>query len=236
MKRINETLAIGAVVVAGSTASAGVSFTGTYTFGTEAGNPRPYNGGAIPNATAGAISISNGVTYAPANYATGFGANGWDVAPTINLDDYFTFTLAAASGYTLDMTSIFFSFYKTGAGPAKWEWRSSVDNFASTLTNYTTLDSDVTNSSGVLSVSGTQTVSAANNRLTLTGAAFSGLASVEFRLYAYNATSATTGYGYLRTSLSVSGSVNVAAPPVPAPGAVTLLAMAGLAGGRRRRA
>lgn len=68
--------------------------------------------------------------------------------------------------------------------------------------------------------------------LTLTGAAFSGLASVEFRLYAYDAASSGTAYGYLGSPLTFSGSVNA----VPAPGAIAVLGMAGIAAGRRRRA
>jgi MYXO-CTERM domain-containing protein len=236
MNRIHGTLAIGAVVVAGSAASAGVAFTGTYTFPNQANQPnsRPYNGAAIANVIPGAIGISNGVTYDPASSASNnrFSAYGWDPAGTINLSDYFTFTLTAASGYTLDKTSITFKFSKNIPGPTKWQWRSSVDNFASTLTNYTAIDSDVTNSSGVLSISGTQSVTATNNTLTLTGAAFSGLASVEFRLYAYDAASSGTAYAYLGSPLTFSGSVNA----VPAPGAIVLLGMAGIAAGRRRRA
>jgi len=236
MKRVNEALAIGAVVVAGSTASAGVAFTGTYTFPSTSGlpNPRAYNGSAIPNVTPGAIGISSNIIYDDSLVSGGrFTAYGWDLANAINLNHYFTFTLTAASGYDIDMTSITFGFGRNSTGPQKWQWRSSVDNYAAALTNYTALGPNVTSASGVLSLN--STANQTGTTLTLSGAAFSGLTSVTFRLYAYDASGSSTPYAWLYDELTFSGSVNAPAP-VPAPGAVTLLAIAGLAGGRRRRA
>jgi MYXO-CTERM domain-containing protein len=237
MKNINTILAVGAVAAVCGAAEAGMSFSGTYTFasGTQTNlSPMAYNGASITNVTPSSIAVA-GATWSSSggNFrATNWALDGLPVGGLtgqIDLTKYIAFTLTADAGFAIDMTSITFGLGRSATGVRQWQWRSSLDNFASALTNYTTLNAGLTNTAGVLQNPDANS-NWTGNTLTVSGAGFSGLSSVEFRLYGYNS-EATTGTGGLQGPLTFTGTVSA----VPAPGAVALLGVAGLLGARRRR-
>ncbi len=144
----------------------------------------------------------------PANVST--------VNDAINSNDYFSFTITADSGYTLDLTNVNMRVSRSNTGASNLTLRSSADGFASDL--------------GAWTFTGTPNLSATIN--------ITGETSVEFRLYGYGASAAggTTriadgaNFGATGIDLAVFGTV------VPEPG--TLMLMAGgfgiLAAVRRR--
>ena len=223
-------------MIAASAANAAYvpNFGGTYTFptsavGSTAALAGAYNGTVMTGLTPSSVTNS-GTTwsasnnnYRATNWATGATTGSDTFTGSVDLTKYIGFTLAADAGYSFDITSITFGIGRSGTGPRQWQWRSSVDNYAAALTNYTTLAAGLTNTSGVLTNPDSNS-SWTGNVLTLSDASFKALTTVTFRLYGYNS-EATGGTGGLQTSLTFA----------PAPGALALLGVAGLVGSRRRR-
>ena len=241
MKNFNTILAVGAVAaVCGAVEAAVVPFTGTFTFPTVSGGapapaPFAYNGTPIQDVTVGAMKVSESVTSTGSN--GNFRASGWALdgatvgalTGQIDASKYITFTISANAGFTIDMSTITFGLGRSSTGPRQWQWRSSVDNFSAALSNYTSLNAGLTNTNGVLQNPDSNS-SWTGNTLTVSGSGFSGLTSIEFRLYGYNS-EVVGGTGGLQGPLSFTGSITA----VPAPGALALLGAAGLVGGSRRR-
>lgn len=225
---------IGALVIA-FPAAQGAAFTGTFSFSSATGNVASlaYNGTAIPNVTVGNLQKVGVTTSSSSGNSR---ANGWSTGATtgsntftgaIDTTDYFQFSLTAATGYTLDLTSVTFGIGRSGTGPRQWQWRSSVDSYASTIGSYTsTASSFFSTTSGVLTTPDTD-FSGLGNVMDLSGSSFQDLSTITFRLYGYNA-EASTGTGGLQGNLSFAGSV------VPEPEAA-LLGGLGLLGLLRRR-
>jgi MYXO-CTERM domain-containing protein len=242
MKNMNTMTLLAAgtcAMIAASAANAAYvpNFGGTYTF--PSGSPQTsaaaagaYNGTAMIGLTpssvtnAGTTWSSSSNNYRATNWAIGATSGSDTFTGSIDLTKYISFTLAADAGYSFDITSITFGIGRSATGPRQWQWRSSVDNYAAALTNYTTLAVGLTNTSGVLTNPDQSSpgYSGTGNVLTLNDASFKALTAVTFRLYGYNSES-TTGTGGLQGPLTF----------VPAPGAIALLGVAGLVGGRRRR-
>jgi MYXO-CTERM domain-containing protein len=237
-----KNIVLPAFVIASVATASGASvvpFNGTYTFSASqssgAQQPQAYNGNAITGLTPGNVAVSAGVTSSNSN--NNYRASGWalDGAPVgglvgqIDTSKYITFTISANAGFMIDMSTITFGLGRSSTGPRQWQWRSSVDNFSAALTNYTSLNQSLSNTNGVLENPDSNS-NWTGNTLTVSGSAFSGLTSVEFRLYGYNS-EGVAGTGGLQGPLSFAGSVSV----VPAPGAMALLGVAGLLGARRRR-
>jgi hypothetical protein len=214
------------------------AFTGTFTFdGTTGTNvPFVYNGTAISDVTVGSFDKVGIVN----SSSTGnFRGSSWALDDTpvggltgvVDLTKYLEFSLTADSG-TINISSITFGVGRSGTGPRQWEWRSSVDSFASVLTNYTSLNASVTESLGTLTTPDAN-AGYTGNTLDLSGGSFENLSSVTFRLYGYNS-EGTAGTGGLQGPLTFSG-VSV----VPEPSTYALLALSGLAwagcSARRRR-
>jgi hypothetical protein len=128
------------------------------------------------------------------------------------------------------MTSITFGVGRSGTGPRQWEWRSSIDSYASILANYTTLNANVTQSGGVLTTPDAN-AGYTGNVLTVTGSSFEDLSSVTFRIYGYNSET-SAGTGGLQGPISFSGATVV---PEPSTYALLVLAGLGLAGYAARR-
>ena len=223
-------------MIAASAANAAYvpNFGGTYTFQTvpvtgqtNAADAGAYNGTTMTGLTPTAVTNA-GATWASSN--GNYRATAWALDGTvgslngsIDLGKYISFTLNAAVGYSFDMTSITFGIGRSAAGPRQWQWRSSVDNYAAALTNYTTLNAALTVSNGVLTNPDSSS-GWTGNVLTLSGASFQALTNVTFRLYGYNS-EVGGGSGGLQGPLTFA----------PAPGAIALLGVAGLVGARRRR-
>ena len=209
------------------------NFGGTYTFptsavGSTAALAGAYNGTVMTGLTPSSVTNS-GTTwsasnnnYRATNWATGATTGSDTFTGSVDLTKYIGFTLAADAGYSFDITSISFGLGRSATGVRQWQWRSSVDNYAAALTDYSNLQTGLTNTSGVLT--NTDTNGSWTAKLNLSGSSFQALTTVTFRLYGYNS-EATGGTGGLQTSLTF----------VPAPGAIALLGVAGLVGARRRR-
>ena len=197
--------------VAPSALQAATTFTGSYTFGT-GGNVSSfaYNGTAIPNVTVGNL-LKVGVT--SSSSSSNFRASNWALDPvtigdldgSIDSSKYYEFSLTAASGYTLDMTSFTFGVGRSGTGTRSFQWRSSLDNYATAFSNYTTLASGLSNTSGALSYIADATTAQTGNVLNLSS--LTGLSGVTFRFYGYNSES-TGGTGGLDGPFTFAGALN----------------------------
>ena len=128
-----------------------------------------------------------------------------DLDGSIDLTKYFQFSLTAAAGYTLDLTSLNFGLGRSGTGPRNFQWRSSADTYGSALSNYSTLATGVANSSGVLSIGDVTSTTLTNNVLSLSS--LTGLSSITFRFFGYNS-EATSGTAGLQGPLTFAGALN----------------------------
>ena len=186
------------------------AFSGTYTWGANGNtNSFAYNGTDIANLTESAFTkIGITTSSSSGNFrATGFALDPvlGSLTGTNDPTKYFEFSLTAASGFTLSMTNIDFGVGRSGTGPRTFVWGSSVDNFASVMTNYT-VPTGVTNNAGVLTIGDVTSTTLTNIVLDLSGASFQSLTNITFRFYAYNAESGA-GSGGLQGPLSFSGSL-----------------------------
>ena len=210
-KMIKNLVVLVSFIIASSGIQAATTFTGTYTFGTAGGvSTFAYNGTAIPNVTVGNL-LKVGVT---SSSGTGnFRASNWasDPVPIGDLDGsfdsskYFEFSLTAASGYTLDMTSFTFGVGRSATGTRSFQWRSSLDNYASAFSNYTTLASGLSNTSGALSYTADSSTAQTGNVLNLSS--LTGLSGVTFRFYGYNS-EGTAGTGGIDGPFTFAGALN----------------------------
>lgn len=196
------------LLLAAGTSLHAQSFTGTYTFGS-AGNVAEfaYNGTDIDNLTEGAMVKSAGIT--TSSSSNNFRATGWTTSTSIDTGDYIGFSLTAAEGYEIDMSSISFGIGRSGTGTRNWIWRSSADNFAADLDVYDTLATGVTNTSGVLSHGDT---SSNWTGIVLNLSALAATSTIEFRLYSYSA-EVNTGTAGLAGALTFAGTLTSTTPP-----------------------
>jgi len=104
-----------ALLVAAGSALHAQSFTGTYTFGSN-GNVSSfvYNGSAIGNLSVGDIVKSAGIT--TSSSTNNFRATNWTTGNAVDANDYIGFSLTAAEGYEIDMSSISFGIARSGTG------------------------------------------------------------------------------------------------------------------------
>ena len=198
------------VCVSAPLALAQTAFTGTYTWGANGNtNSFAYNGTDIANVTESAFT-KVGIT--TSSSSGNFRASGFALDPVVGSltgtndpSKYFQFSLTADSGFTLSMTNLNFGVGRSGTGPRTFVWSSSVDSFATIITNYT-VPANVTNNAGVITIGDTTSTTLTNIVLDLSAASFQNLTAITFRFYAYNA-EASGGTGGLQGPLSFSGSV-----------------------------
>ena len=199
-----------AILGLASPSFAQTAFTGTYTWGANGNtNSFAYNGTDIANLTESAFT-KVGVT--TGSSSGNFRASGWALDPVIGTltgtndpSKYFEFSLTADSGFTLSMTNINFGVGRSATGPRTFVWSSSVDSFATIITNYT-VPANVTNNAGVITIGDVTSATLTNIALDLSAASFQSLTAVTFRFYAYNS-EASGGTGGLQGPLSFSGSL-----------------------------
>lgn len=169
-----------------------IPYSGTYTFDGATGNTNDftYNGDPIPGLIVGNLSKS-GVT---SSSSTGnFRANNWaldTVAGALGGDidpaKYFEFTLTAEDGYTFDMSSLSFGVGRSSTGPRSFQWRSSIDSFSSSFTNYSAANAALTVTDVGLTYTADGTTSATGNELDLVSVEMTGITNITLRFYGYN--------------------------------------------------
>lgn len=169
----------------------------TYNFGT-AGAPTANATFSDPNITAGAFSAFSGgalVTTDGVTPSAFRGERNWNRSVAqISQANYFSFTVSAAAGYQLDLSSLSFAVRSVG-GPSSFQVRSSLDNYASSI--------------GGGGVSGTWSSSGA---IDLGAAAFQDLSTITFRIYGFGDGNNGNGSYFLIDDVSLDG---VAAVPEP---------------------
>ena len=169
------------------------NFTATYNF---AGNETDvvsfaYNGDTYEGITPQPL-LKLGVT--STGSTNNFRAKEWPLGATsesdvftgvIDLEKYIGFSIEPVAGYTFTITSIKFGLGRSATGPRQFEWRGNADGFASALSTYEALNTNLTNVDGVLTCPD-ENSNWLNNTLT-PGAVYQNLSTTaEFRLYAYN--------------------------------------------------
>jgi hypothetical protein len=212
------------------------TFTGSFDLTTAAANNFEYNGPSITD-----VTVSNlngvGVTYSGgtgrlvfSSWSTGATSGSNTFTGAINLSKYIEFSLTAAAGTTIDMTSLDFGIRRSATGTRQFEVRSSVDGYGSALSNYTTLNASLLNSSGVLTNpdSSSTTSYGPSNNLNLSS--LTGLSSVTFRFYFYNSES-TTGTGGIQGPITFTGT----AVPEPSSSMLMVVGMVALVAVRSLR-
>ncbi|HPS59970.1 MAG TPA: FN3 associated domain-containing protein [Candidatus Cloacimonas sp.] len=187
------------------------AFTATYTFTGTTGHVEKfsYNGTLYDGISMGTID-KVGVT---SSSSTGnFRATGWPLGAisgsdtftgSVDTGKYFGFTITAASGYKFTVSTITFGIGRSATGTRQCQWRGSYDNYGSILDNYTTLNTNLNNSSGVLTNPDTNS-SWTGNIITL-GSDYANITTnCGFRLYLYNS-EATGGTAGLQGPITITG-------------------------------
>ncbi|MBL7980957.1 MAG: lamin tail domain-containing protein, partial [Flavobacteriales bacterium] len=141
--------------------------------------------------------------------------NGNDVfTGSVDLAKYIAFDVTVAAGYTLDLTNVTFGVGRSGTGTRQWQWRSSVDGYATIISTYTTVNAGLTQAGGVLTNPDANS-SWTGNVLDLSGATYQDLGpgTYTFRIYAFNSES-TAGTAGLQGNLTITGSLTAPPPEV----------------------
>lgn len=96
--------------------------------GTNPSQDNPYTAGQVvaDNISVSGIGRGPGISAASANNR--YNASGWSTTEP-GMDDYFYFSLAPATGYSIDMISLEYSGQASGSGPSSLFLRSSLDGF-----------------------------------------------------------------------------------------------------------
>ena len=171
----------------------------------------------LANVSAGTFNKGSGVnaiTYG----ANGAYADGWTTAGSIDANDYFTVTVAPASGYTLSITNLSFGERRSKTGIRAYEVRCSTNSFStySVVTSGTPPDDDKERS-----VSATFSTNVANGT------------TLEFRFYGYSAEAGNGTWRINDATLKIQGTVSSAAsaPSVTTLGESSVAATSAVLGG-----
>ena len=149
-----------------------------FSFNSSSGNESTFAADSQPaNGIVSAMSRGSGLNTSAGSGA--FSARSWTTDSTIDLADYYRFSITPNDGFQLDLTSLELDERRSGTGIRRWSVRSNRDNFASDL------------SPSPFSVPD-NTATRTEQRISLSGADFSRLsAEVEFRIYGYQAERST---------------------------------------------
>ncbi|HOH98212.1 MAG TPA: endonuclease [Candidatus Cloacimonadota bacterium] len=180
------------------------AFTATYTFGAN-GNVSSftYNGTTYPGITMGTIDkVGVNTSLSSGN----FRATNWSLG-AIDMGKYIGFTISANTGYKFTVESITFGLGRSGTGTRDSQWRGSNDSYATLINNYTSLNSGLTNNSGVLN-NPDENLSWTGNVLSM-GTTYSDITETcGFRYYMYNA-EATGGTAGLQGPITITGTYGI---------------------------
>lgn len=183
---ISGTAASTAIVIKANVTSTVVP-SGLATWNTNALPAAPPGGGGTPPHAVGATTATNiaadSLLRSPAITASitarNFSSSGWPSGTSPDTTAYLSFGLSAISGY-LNLDSLSFTPSRSNTGATEYTIKTSADNYTDTLFG------------GTVPAQGGGTGATPTLRKYGFGTAFSNLPSVNFKLYAFNA-SATTG-------------------------------------------
>jgi hypothetical protein len=146
----------------------------TFSFTGAQGNEPTFDPDSQPqNASVSAMSRGSGIN--PNKNSNSFSASAWTTSATIDLNNYFEFTITPNVNTTLSLSSLSLSERRSLTGIRKWEVRSSVDNYATTLENvFSVPDDDFVRDNQTINFPATSAYSAATSAIT-------------FRIYGYEA-------------------------------------------------
>jgi hypothetical protein len=180
------------LIALGNTAAAAVIHSNEITDANPS-TANPFTTGQTVSANMTASGIGRGSGISGNSGGNRYNAAGFSLG-SIDLNDYFSWTLTPNSGFSLDLTSLTGNWQRSSTGANSYALRSSLDGFGANIT------------SGTITGSG----SPAAFNLDLSGAAFNAIASaVEFRLYGFAAGSATGTFSV--NDFSFDGAVNALA-------------------------
>jgi hypothetical protein len=174
------------------------------------------------NISTGDITRGPGVT--PGGATNAFLASGWTIGGTVGdavaNNDYFSFVITADTGYTLTLTNFSVFLNRSPTGPTNFTLRSSADGFSADIATWVRTGTTAGWESTPLSISG--------------------LNSVEFRLYGYQAGSspgtarvAESGAAGLGPDRALDAGIFGSVVPEPGTAVIYGLGLAALAAIRR---
>ncbi len=136
---VKSTVFAAAIAACGMLVSAAHAQLATYTFTGSPGDQASEAVDANPAcATFGDIARGAGVTAGTA--ANSISSTGWTTTATIDLTDYYGFTITPTVGQTLNLTSLAFSERRSATGIGTIGVRSSLDGFAANIATITVPD------------------------------------------------------------------------------------------------
>jgi len=145
-----------------------------------------------------------------------FMASQWSTN-SLDATKYLEFSLSATPGpggpfanfISLDLN---FALRRSSSGPRQFQWRSSLDGFATAITNFTSLNSSVMLAEGVITLPDTaSTETFAGNSFLIGPPSLLSATNLRLRLYGFQAKS-QFGQGGLDTPLTFAGNIAVAEP------------------------
>ena len=206
------------IVASTAPPATGSDFTATYDFGsvsTSSGTTDPTTPPSVSNATFGGFSAA-GVSSNPTAGGR-FSFTGWPLGATnssdvfsgaINTDQYFEVTITPASGHSIDLSGITFTFQRSGTGVRQAAIRSSLDNFANNLpAGISPANANLSIvSANIIQVTDAATTAQDGSTITL-DSGFSNITSaITFRFYGFNAEA--SGGSFSIDNVVFSGKVN----------------------------
>ncbi|ELR69999.1 hypothetical protein C900_04426 [Fulvivirga imtechensis AK7] len=172
----------------------------TYSFTGSSGDETTFAPDAQP-ANATVSDMSRGPGLSVWTYAGGFNAYTWGATSSIDLNDYFEFTVTPDAGYSLTLTSLVFDGRYVDPivnDTYFWTLRSSIDNFTT----------DIQAPTGVAATQAASPSVQVDNTVDLTGGTFDNLTSpVTFRLYVYDVTN-PNNFEWGIDNVDINGTVN----------------------------
>ena len=208
MKKLLACLLVGFATQTGVLAQTTFSAAYNFTTGNNT-NSFPYNGTLVTNVTIGAMIKSAGINTTAGSPINSFRATSWTTNNAFDPSEYIGFTVTAHPGFQLNISNLSFGVNRSTNGPRVFEWRASTNGFVSSvvLTTYTAVNTNFSQSGGVLSLTNFSATNAVNYLgMSVDASSFGALTNVEFRLYAYSA-NANTGAGGLGGNFTFAGSV-----------------------------
>ncbi|MBD3582698.1 hypothetical protein [Flavobacterium selenitireducens] len=136
--------------------------------GSNPGQTSPYTNGQTVDANLTVSGIVRGPGLSGADADNRYSATSFSIPATLDQSDYFEFRLTPTPGHKINFSELQYTSQRSTTGPQLFALRSSVDNFSQNIAT-------PTNTGGTFSLSAFQNVQS----------------EITFRLYGYNATSAT---------------------------------------------